>query len=174
MDDFDPCHVRAAALEVEALDGVGIHSLEHRPGHRALRGQVDELGRPRLQHAPVGGERTRRCLGAGVTPNLRHADPNGCAVSGTLQRDRPTHGRNNKIVAQVGRVRAVAAKRRDAHVHDVRVDPPYAVDVEVKRVKAAWRRRFEKKVCRGHQRFENIAIRVPDYDRTLVAVEGLE
>ena len=151
VHDFDACHQRAAALEVETLDGVGIHRLKHRPGHDALRRHVDELRCPRPYPAGVRDQRAGRGLRTRMPPHLGDADAKRCPIAGPLQGHRPAHGGDHEVIAEAVCARTVAAERRDSDVHDARVDLAHLVGVEVERCQGARPCRLEEEVRRTHE-----------------------
>ena len=85
----------APALEVESLNRVSVHGVQHGPGHDALSREIDVLGGTGSQHPMVGCHGADSCLHTRVPPHLGHAEAHRRALGHALQRDGTSHGRDH-------------------------------------------------------------------------------
>jgi len=58
---------------LKPLDGMGIHCVEHCPGHDTLSRNIYKLTLSCLEHSRVGRHGSRGRFNASMSPNLRHA-----------------------------------------------------------------------------------------------------
>ena len=105
-------------LEVEALDLVGLHGVEHRPGHGLLGRDVHPLRLAGLLHAALRQQRGDRGLRAGMAPGLGHRHLDRRPLGDALQAHRPTQRGEGQLRGGLVGARSVDAERRDEDVDE--------------------------------------------------------
>ena len=141
----------AGALEVTALDGVGLHGVEHGPGHSALGRDVDELRLLGPQHALVGHQGRHRRLGSGVAPHLGHRHLHRGPLRGALEPDRPAQGPDRQLGGGLGGPRSVGPERGDQDQDQAGVGRRQLSGGEAQRRQAPRRTGIEHQVAGGYQ-----------------------
>ena len=165
-------------LEVEALDLVSLHGVEHRPGHGVLGRHVDPLRSPAALGPGEADHGRHRRLGAGVAPDLGHRQVDRRPLTDALQAHRAAEGGEGQLRPRLVGTGPVEPERRDHHVDQVGVGRLELGLGDAGGGQGAGRAAVEDDLGAGHEVDERRpiggAVRQVEDDRTLVVVVGGE